>query len=284
MIDMEQESYYDYMLRKTREEREMISESQQIKMKLKKAMDRLPAAELSTKVVSVLSGTLDSTIMTMMLMKKYGRTKVIALSYDHGQNQNAELEKAAAFCETVGIEHRILDVSVLGKIVSPMPTNIGTSINMSNAEEDLNGPRSKEYVAFSNMILLSMSLSFAESVRAEYVCTELQVYDENGYWDTSKKFIQSINAVAEQNRHHKVKVLTPFSHLSKASKLELCKELNMVHLLDNTFTCSSVDTFERSCARCSPCTERINAFMKVKLADPIEYQIDIPWRVEEDVS
>jgi len=281
---MKQESYYDYMLRKTREEREMISESQQIKMKLKEAMDRLPQPELSTTVVSVLTGTLDSTIMTMLLMKKYGRTRVIALSYDYGQNQNSELEKAADFCETVGIDHKILDVSVLGKLTTSMPTNIETTINMPNAEEDLNGPRPKAYIAFSNMILLSMSLSFAESVGAEYVCTELQVYDKNGYWDTSKKFVQSINAVAEQNRHHKVKVLTPFSHLSKASKLELCKELDMVHLLDNTFTCSSVDTFGRSCARCSPCTERINAFMKVKLADPIEYQIDIPWRVEENVN
>ena len=254
-------------------------------MNLQQALDRLPQRNLSTSAVAVLSGGLDSTIMTMLLMKKYGRPNVTALSYDYGQKQRVELERAAKFCDTVGIRHKILDLSILGEIAKPMSANIGGSdIDMPTIQDVLGDPQPKTYVPFRNMILLSLSLSFAESVGAEIVSTGLQVHDEYGYWDTSKRFVGSMNDVAKQNRTHKVEIIAPFSHLSKQSELELCKELDMMHLLEHTLTCYNPDVYGRSCARCPSCSERINAFMKAKVADPIEYQIDIPWQVEANVN
>ena len=52
-------------------------------MNLNEALDRLP--DTNKNVLAVLSGGLDSSVMTMLLVKKYGADKVSAVSYDYGQ-------------------------------------------------------------------------------------------------------------------------------------------------------------------------------------------------------
>jgi len=49
-------------------------------MKLKQALNSLP--DTDKNVLAVLSGGLDSSIMTMMLVEKYGADRVVALSYN----------------------------------------------------------------------------------------------------------------------------------------------------------------------------------------------------------
>ena len=111
-----------------------------------------------------------------------------------------------------------------------------------------------------------------------HVFTGLQVHDEYGYWDTSQKFVDGINGIAGQNRTHKVQVVAPFSHLNKASEISLCKEMGNFDLLANTLTCYDPDDQGRSCGKCPSCSERINGFMQNGLVDPVEYQVDIPWK------
>ena len=62
-------------------------------MNLKQALNNLP--ETDYNVLSVLSGGLDSSVMTTLLVEKYGKDKVSALSYDYGQKQIIELTKAS---------------------------------------------------------------------------------------------------------------------------------------------------------------------------------------------
>lgn len=231
------------------------------------------------KVVAVLSGGLDSSVMTMLLVNRYTAKHVVAVSYDYGQKQRIELEKAASLCKELGIPHKIIDLSILGDIAKPMSANIGgTDVEMPNIKDVLGDPQPPTYVPFRNMILLSLTMSIAEVEGASHVFTGLQVHDEYGYWDTSQKFVDSINSVASQNRTHKVQVVAPFSHLSKAQEIELCKEMDKFHLLKNTLTCYNPNEKGESCGTCPSCSERIMNFMKVGEIDPIPYQIEIPWR------
>ena len=62
-------------------------------MRLVDLYNKLP--DTDQNVLSVLSGGLDSSIMTMCLVAKYGKDRVVALSYDYGQKQKIELQKAA---------------------------------------------------------------------------------------------------------------------------------------------------------------------------------------------
>ena len=251
-------------------------------MNLNEALLALP--ETDKNVVAVLSGGLDSSIMTMLLVHKYGRERVKAVSYDYGQKQREELNRAAVICERLGIDHSILDLGILGEIAKPISANIGGSeVKMPTIKEVLGDPQPKTYVPFRNMILLSLTMAKAESSDASHVFTGLQIHDEYGYWDTTGKFVDSINAVAAQNRNHKVKVEAPFSHLAKWQEINICKELDEVtdfmplRLLKYTLTCYNPNEQGQSCGKCPSCSERIANFGKAGLIDPIEYSISIPW-------
>ena len=244
-------------------------------MNLEQALSALP--ETAYNVVSVLSGGLDSTIMTYILVKKYGKDRVFALSYNYGQKQKLELEMAAKTCEYLGIAHKILDLSILGEIVKSVSANIGGSeVAMPTIKDVLGDPQPKTYVPFRNMILNALAFSFAEANNSSHVFTGLQVHDEYGYWDTTQKFVDSMNAVADQNRTHKVKLEAPFSLLSKFDEIEIAKQLQNVRL-DYTLTCYNPDEHGNSCGSCPSCSERIANFIKASVKDPIPYSPPIEW-------
>ena len=231
------------------------------------------------KVLVVLSGGLDSSVATMMLCDKYGSYNVQAVTFDYNQKQKLEINKAIELTKALGVEHRILDLSVLGEIASPISANIsGTDIKMPNIKEVLGDPQPVTYVPFRNMILLSLAMSHAEVQGCNKVYTGLQVHDEYGYWDTTQKFVDSMNVVAGQNRQHKVEILAPFSQMSKADEIEVAIELGQFDLLKHTLTCYNPQGV-LSCGKCPSCAERIMNFMKVGRKDPIPYDIDIDWKV-----
>ena len=244
-------------------------------MNLEQALVRLP--DTDQNVVSVLSGGLDSTILTYILVKKYGKDKVYALSYDYGQKQKRELMMASITTNRLNVKHRILNLGVLGEIVKDVSANIsGTDVSMPSIKDVLGDPQPKTYVPFRNMILNSIAFSFAESNKASHIFTGLQVHDQYGYWDTTQRFVDSMNAVADQNRSHKVRMDAPFSHLSKYEEILIANELGNVHF-EYTLTCYNPDAEGNSCGMCPSCSERIANFAKAGIKDPIPYNIDIPW-------
>ena len=250
-------------------------------MNLSEALLSLP--DTDKNVVAVLSGGLDSSIMTMLLVHKYGKERVKAVSYDYGQKQREELYRAEIICQELGIDHSILDLGILGEIAKPISANIGGSeVKMPTIKEVLGDPQPKTYVPFRNMILLSLTMAKAEASDASHVFTGLQIHDEYGYWDTTAKFVESMNVVASQNRNHKVKIEAPFSHLAKWQEINICKELaetgsNALRLLKYTLTCYNPNELGQSCGKCPSCSERIANFAKAGLIDPIEYSTSIPW-------
>tara|TARA_B100000902_G_scaffold316602_1_gene307971 strand:+ start:3350 stop:4051 length:702 start_codon:yes stop_codon:yes gene_type:complete len=231
------------------------------------------------KVLVVLSGGLDSSVATMMCVDKYGKDNVQTVTFNYNQKQILEIDRAGDLCKALDVKHTILDLSVLGTIAQPMSANIsGTEIDMPNIKEVLGDPQPVTYVPFRNMILLSLAMSHAEVQGCNKVITGLQVHDEYGYWDTTQKFVDSMNNVASQNRTHSVTIEAPFSQMSKAEEIEVAIELDQFDLLRHTLTCYDPQGV-LSCGKCPSCAERIMNFMKVGRKDPIPYDIDIDWKV-----
>ena len=234
---------------------------------------------MKDKVLVVLSGGLDSSVATMMCVDKYGANNVSAITFDYNQKQRIEIEKAFELTNKLGIKHKILNLGILGDIAQPMSANIsGTNVDMPNIKEVLGDPQPVTYVRFRNMILLSLAMSHAEVQGCNKVITGLQVHDEYGYWDTTQKFVDSMNNVASQNRTHSVTIEAPFSQMSKADEIEIAINLGQFDLLKHTMTCYNPQGV-LSCGKCPSCAERIMNFMKVGRKDPIPYDIDIDWKV-----
>ena len=239
-------------------------------------LNQLPLA--SGRHLVVLSGGLDSSILTLLLRKKYGSEKVVALSFEYGQRQAREIERARRLTGLIGIEHRLIDLRALGQIARDVSSNIvGSQIAVPTIHEVLGDPQPVTYVPFRNLIFLSVALAQAEALGAEHVYVGLQVHDEYGYWDTTQAFVDSVNAVAAQNRKTQIRILAPLASFSKYQEIELAKELNVLELLEHTLTCYTPNEKGESCGVCPSCSERIANFAKARVADRIAYQKDLDW-------
>lgn len=244
-------------------------------MNLNDSMNLLP----NTKgVVVVLSGGMDSTIAMRLCVEKYGYKNVRALTFNYGQKQAIEIEKARETTKHLMVEHKILDLVVLGDISQGFSANVDKSIDMPTIKDVLGDPTPKTYVPNRNMILMSLAAAYAETQGMEYVVCGLQVHDEYGYWDTTARFVEKMNSVFSENRKIKIKLIAPFVTLNKFEEIKLLEELDGgVGLLMSTLTCYNPDQMGRSCGKCPSCSERIANFAKAGHIDPIPYSIDIPW-------
>ena len=246
-------------------------------MNLEAVLASMPEAD---KVIVTHSGGLDSSTAVIIAAHKYGAENVYSVGYDYGQKQREELARATQLCNKIGVKREVLDLSILGQIAKPMSANIaGTAVEMPTIQDVLGEPQPATYVPYRNMILFSLTAAYAEAMGAEYVFAGIQATDAYGYWDTTPTFANAMNNVMSMNRNCPVQLVAPFNTLTKDEEIALLEELDLVHLYENTLTCYDPDVEGKSCGVCPSCAERIKAFMDRGIADPIEYQIEIPWNV-----
>lgn len=243
-------------------------------MDIAKILERLDG----NGAVVVLSGGMDSTIALRLCIEKYGVDKVKALTFFYGQKQQIEIQKARTSAESLGVTHKIFDLSVLGMIGQGFSANLDPSIVMPTIKDVLGDPRPKTYVPNRNMILMSVAAAFAEVESVDRIVMGLQIHDEYGYHDTTARFVEKINSVLNENRIIKIKVVAPFADLSKYDEIKVLQQLDgNVDILKNTLTCYNPYSNGDSCGICPSCSERIANFAKAGIIDPIKYGITIPW-------
>lgn len=228
--------------------------------------------ETNKNVIVVLSGGLDSSVATMILVDYYGADRVKAVSFNYGQKQKIELQKASELCSILNIDHRILDLSILGEIARPFSANIsGSEIETPDASEIIGDPQPKTYVPNRNMIMYSIVAAIAEVEGAGHIFCGLQLHDIYGYWDTTTEWVSKINETLSLNRKSPIKLVAPFSQLSKYDEIKLVEELGKLNLLKHTITCYNPNELGESCGRCGSCEERLVSFRRAGIKDPIPY-------------
>jgi 7-cyano-7-deazaguanine synthase len=228
------------------------------------------------KVVVNLSGGLDSTILTYVLVDHYGADNVFALSFNYGQKQSIELGKAQTTTSKLKVDHKVIDITFLGDIVSPVCANIeGSDIAMPDIDDVLGDPQPPTYVPYRNLILSSLAFSYAEANDCQGIFTGLQSHDLYGYWDTSPEFIDRVNQVSLLNRQHSIEVYAPFVDLAKVDEIAIAEGLHVPY--EDSITCYA-PVGDVSCGKCPSCAERIQNFMMAGIKDPAHYAIDIPWK------
>ena len=228
------------------------------------------------KKVSVLSGGLDSTILTYWLVQEYGAENVLALTYNYGQRHSIEIEKAKISCKKLGIAHQIIDISFLGEIIKDVSALSGAkNIAVPTIKQVLGDPQPPTYVPYRNMILNALAFSFAESNKCDAVYTGIQNTDFYSYWDCSPEFIEAMNGVSILNRQHGIELRAPFVGLTKAE--EIRKGILMNVPFEDTWTCYSGSENGIACFSCPSCAERVQNFAKAGIKDPVPYTQEIKW-------
>lgn len=228
--------------------------------------------------VVILSGGMDSTITMRLAVEKYGRENVSALTFFYGQKQQREIQMAKISTNMLGVKHKVVDASFLGEISKGFSANVDTDIEMPTIKDVLGDPRPKTYVPNRNMILMSIAAAYAEVNNVDTILCGLQVHDEYGYHDTTQRWVNKVNDLLSENRIIKIKLIAPFSQLSKQDELKILQELDgNVDLTLFTLTCYNPDSEGNSCGKCPSCSERIANFAKVGVKDPIAYRVKLDW-------
>ncbi len=244
-------------------------------MKVNEALNQLPDVK---GCVVILSGGMDSTIAMRLAVEKYGNENVSALTFNYGQKQSREIIMAKMSTQVLGVTHKVIDASFLGDISQGFSANVDKDINMLTIQDVLGDPRPKTYVPNRNMILMSIAAAYAETRNVDTIICGLQVHDEYGYHDTSQRWVNKVNDLLSENRIIKIKLVAPFSTLSKFDELNILRELdNNLLLTLYTLTCYNPNIDGESCGECPSCSERIANFAKVGERDTILYSKPIPW-------
>lgn len=217
------------------------------------------------KSVLLLSGGIDSSA-ALRVLKDEGH-RIFALSLHYGQRHSKELEFAKRQADTLCEEHQTVDLSAL------QPLLAGSS--QTSAIEVPEGHYSAENMKLTvvpnrNMIMLSIAIGWAVSLKADQVCYAAHAGDHHIYPDCRPEFAEKMDAVAQICDWHPVRLYRPFIHFSKAEIVKKAAALGV----DFTQTWSCYKGLEKHCGRCGTCVERQEAFALAKIKDPTIYESD----------
>lgn len=240
------------------------------------------------KAIISLSGGLDSTCLLMYLLSKGYQVK--AYSFYYGQKHAIELKKVKKnikFLERKGllVEWKQIDLTdCFNESVSSLHIG-GEEIPEGHyAEENMKSTVVENRNVIFAAILYGKALSWAKR-EGEPVTISLGTHsgDHFIYFDCrpeSREACEHAFKVSNEGSEM-VSYEAPFIDIDKGQVLSkginAMRNLNfrtseIKKVLSNTHTCYNPDSEGRSCGKCGSCTERLEAFEKNNMKDPIEYQ------------
>ena len=214
------------------------------------------------KCVVVLSWWLDSTVSMYYASKVLWYDIVWALSFNYWQKHKKELNYAKISCDKLGVEHKIIDLSCISWLLDSALTNEWAEIPEWHYEEE---NMKATVVPNRNMIMASITAGYGISKWADYVVLWVHQGDHAIYPDCRKEFIEKLNEAIKICDRHPIELLTPVLEVDKADIVRMGIESNVP--FEDTWTCYKWE--EVPCGKCWSCQERIYAFDKNWIIDPL---------------
>jgi 7-cyano-7-deazaguanine synthase len=217
--------------------------------------------------VVLLSGGLDS--MVVAGLAREAGDRLFALTIDYNQRHRREIQAATTIAETLGAERHVilpLDLrqfggSALTDDIAVPKDGVGPEIPVT-------------YVPARNLVFLSLTLAWAESLGARDIHIGVNALDYSGYPDCRPEFIAGFadlatlatKAGAEGNPFA---IHAPLQHLGKA---EIVREAARLGLDPGmSWSCYDPQTDGRACGLCDSCRLRRDGFSEAGIADPTPY-------------
>ena len=222
------------------------------------------------KVIS-LSGGLDSTVMAYWLVDKYGVENVLPVTFFYGQKNSIEIKSAGVTCDKLNLHYKCIDISFLGDLCKDVSSLSGTSImDVPDAVDVPKHTIPSTYIPYRNLIMLSVSMAYAESHGANQVYISSQITDI--HWDSQIDFVDALNDVSILNIEQPVIVKAPFVSYSKADEIRIGMKLNVP--FEDTWSCYDPQSEyllhpEKPCQVCTACVKRQEAFETAGVKDPV---------------
>ncbi len=212
--------------------------------------------------VIVVSGGVDSITM----LYEFRERIALGVSFDYGSNHNArELPFAEMHCKRLGIPHIVIPLDFMPKYFKSSLLQGAEAIPEGNYDDS---NMQSTVVPFRNGIMLSIAAGIAESHGLSYVMLANHAGDHTIYPDCRPQFVDAMSAAIEAGTYVGVKVLAPYTQITKTDIVRRGAALGM----DYSQTWSCYKGGEKHCGKCGTCRERIEAFHDAGVVDHTVYE------------
>lgn len=206
------------------------------------------------QAIVIYSGGQDSTTCLFWAKKRY--EEVIAVSFDYGQRHKAELACAADIAKEYGVEHQILDMSLLNQLAPNSLTREDIQVDQDAPEQ---GPPNS-FVDGRNMVFLTFAAIFAKQRGITDLITGVSQSDFSGYPDCRDIFIKSLNTTLNLAVDYEFDIITPLMWIDKEETWALADELGVLDVIrDRTLTCYNGIPGD-GCGECPACKLRLRGY------------------------
>jgi len=218
------------------------------------------------KAVIIASGGMDSTTLLYDILAQGYKAYVLSVNYN--QKHFKELDFIHKTCQKLKVPHKIIDLSRVGKELLFASALTSHKINIPQGKYK-NKNMKLTVVPNRNMILLSLAAGYAISLGAKKVFYAAHAGDHALYPDCRKEFVQAMRKAISLAHWGPLELEAPYLNLSKSDIAMKGKRLGV----DYSLTWSCYQGGIKACGKCGTCQERLAAFKKIGIKDPLKYEI-----------
>ncbi|MFC7095944.1 7-cyano-7-deazaguanine synthase QueC [Halobaculum marinum] len=219
--------------------------------------------------VVLVSGGMDSATTAYEARERGYDLHFLHTSY--GQTtESKEYACAEALREELAVDDFLhIETDHLARIGASSLTDDSMAVADADMDDDSDEIPSS-YVPFRNANLLSMAVSYAEANDCEAVFVGAHSEDYAGYPDCRPEFFAAFEAMVDVGTKPEtsIDVVVPFVEDSKTDIAERGTELGVPY--DLTWSCYREEA--PACGTCDSCAFRLQAFQRLGIEDPIEYE------------
>ena len=210
----------------------------------------------------IVSGGMDS----ITLLYDHKDEIALGISFDYGSNHNArEIPFAKMHCERLGIKHITINLDFMHQYFKSSLLDGAEAIPEGHYTDD---NMKSTVVPFRNGIMLAIAIGIAESNNLDQVFIANHGGDHTIYPDCRPEFINAIDAAATAGTYNNVKVIAPYTKITKSDIARIGKRLG----IDYAETWSCYKGGEVHCGRCGTCVERKEALAEAGIEDKTIYE------------
>lgn len=210
----------------------------------------------------IVSGGMDS----ITLLYDHKDEIALGISFDYGSNHNArEIPFAKMHCERLGIKHITINLDFMHQYFKSSLLDGAEAIPEGHYADD---NMKSTVVPFRNGIMLAIAIGIAESNNLDQVFIANHGGDHTIYPDCRPEFINAIDAAATAGTYNNVKVIAPYTKITKSNIARIGKRLG----IDYAETWSCYKGGEVHCGKCGTCVERKEALAEAGIEDKTIYE------------
>lgn len=228
----------------------------------------------------LVSGGLDSLVLLSYLTKVYPRNRIMALTYDYGQKNVAEIRAAEDQTHFFGIsDHIVADASSLFDPFRSNSALLTPRVEIPKGLTPFLDGLPATYVPGRNLVFLAGAVSFALSenipnIYVAFIAAHSPNPEFRGYPDAGIEFLQSLQETVFLLGG--VLLHAPFADFDKTQVTRLGLELGApfdmsLSCFDPVIDDDHPEAFPRACGQCDACAARLAAFEAIGTPDHAPY-------------